>query len=87
MTALLFDTLVDECVDLELGADVDAARRSVEDEDVCVRVEPLGQNDLSSAAARPTKSRVLETELERGCSSAMAATASSLRPVDEALGA
>ena len=43
--------LVDERVDLRLGADVDAARRLVEDQDPALRRQPLGQHDLLLVAA------------------------------------
>ena len=47
-----FDHLVDEGVDLELRANINAARGFIKNEDVCVRVEPLGQNDLLLVATR-----------------------------------
>ena len=43
---------VDDRVDLVLGADVDAARRLVEDEDRRLRHQPLGEHDLLLVAAR-----------------------------------
>ena len=44
--------LVDERVDLRLGADVDAAGRLVEDQDAAARRQPLGEHDLLLVAAR-----------------------------------
>src|SRR5215471_1654337 len=44
--------LVDKRVDLRLGADIDAARRLVEDQDVAARRQPLGEHDLLLVAAR-----------------------------------
>ena len=41
----------DESLDLRLGPDVDAARRLVEDEDLGVRGQPAGQDDLLLVAA------------------------------------
>ena len=43
--------LVEQAVDLLLGADVDAARGLVEDQDVAVLDEPLGDDDLLLVAA------------------------------------
>ena len=43
--------VVEKPVDLALGADVDAARRLVEDQDVGVAREPLGDDDLLLVAA------------------------------------
>src|SRR5437667_373530 len=48
----LLRELVQEVVDLALRADVDPARRLVEDEDVGVRGEPLRDDDLLLRAAR-----------------------------------
>ena len=44
--------LVEELVDLLLGADVDAASRLVEDEDVAVLDQPAGDDRLLLVAAR-----------------------------------
>lgn len=46
------DLLVSTMIDLELGADVDAAGRFVQDEDNGVGGEPSGQHDLLLIAAR-----------------------------------
>src|SRR5699024_1710754 len=46
-----FDELVQQLVDLVLGTHVDAAGRLVEDEDVAVLGEPLGDDDLLLVAA------------------------------------
>ena len=43
--------LVQQPVDLALGADVDAARRLVEDQDVAVAQQPFGDDDLLLVAA------------------------------------
>ena len=43
--------LVDHCVDLRLGADVDAARRLIEDQHRRVGVEPFAQHHLLLVAA------------------------------------
>ena len=42
---------VHQVVDLDFGADVDAARRLVEDEDARVAGEPLAEDDLLLVAA------------------------------------
>ena len=42
----------EQLVDLGLGADVDAARRLVEEQDVAVAQQPLGDDDLLLVAAR-----------------------------------
>ena len=44
--------LGDDPVDLDLGADVDAAGRFVEDQQARLRGQPLGQDDLLLVAAR-----------------------------------
>ncbi len=44
--------LVEQVVDLLLGADVDASRGLIEDEDVHLRGQPLGDDDLLLVAAR-----------------------------------
>ena len=44
--------LADQVVDAGLGADVDAARRLVEDQDLRLRLQPLGEHDLLLVAAR-----------------------------------
>ncbi len=49
--------LGDDPVDLDLGADVDAARRLVEDQDRRLRGQPLGQDDLLLVAARQRRRR------------------------------
>ena len=48
----LLREVVQQPVDLALGADVDAARRLVEDQDVGVGGEPLADDDLLLVAAR-----------------------------------
>ena len=48
----MFGELVDELVNLVLGPDVDAAGGFVEDDDLGVALEPLGENDLLLIAAR-----------------------------------
>ena len=45
------DEVVDQAVDLDLGADVDAAGRLVEDEDARLRLEPFREHDLLLVAA------------------------------------
>ncbi len=52
--------LVDERVNLRLGADVDAARRLVEDQHGASRGEPLRQHDLLLVAARQRGGRRVE---------------------------
>ena len=52
--------LVDEGVDLGLGADVDAARRLVEDQDRAARRQPLRQHDLLLVAAGERRRRRVE---------------------------
>ena len=42
----LLDKAVHYVVNLDLCADVDTTGRLVEDKDVCVRVDPLADNDL-----------------------------------------
>ena len=43
---------VQQLVDLALGADVDAARRLVEEQDVAIAQQPFGDHDLLLVAAR-----------------------------------
>jgi hypothetical protein len=43
--------VIDQAVDVGLGADVDAAGRFVEDQEAGVRVEPFAQHDLLLVAA------------------------------------
>src|SRR5262245_19684527 len=45
------DQLTHQPIDLDLAPDVDATRRLVEEEDLRVRVEPLGDDDLLLVAA------------------------------------
>ena len=44
-----------QLVDFALGADVDAARRLVEKQDVAVAHEPFGDDDLLLVAARSSR--------------------------------
>ena len=44
--------VVDQLMDLDLGADVDAARRFVEDQHLGLRLQPLADDDLLLVAAR-----------------------------------
>ena len=53
----LGDQLVDDLVDLVLGADVDAARRLVEDEDRRSAQQPFGDHHLLLVAARKRDAR------------------------------
>ena len=47
----MLDQGPDELVDVPLGADVDAAGRVVEDNEVGIGLQPLGQDDLLLVAA------------------------------------
>src|ERR1700733_7818783 len=49
-----------ETVDLALRANVDAARRLVEDDDIAASEEPFGQHDLLLVAAREAGDRRLD---------------------------
>ena len=51
--------LVDDRIDLVLGADVDAARRLVHDEDRRLGQQPLREDDLLLVAARQALGRLL----------------------------
>ena len=75
----------DEPVDLLLGADVDAARRLVDDDDARIELHHLGEQ-AASAGCRPTSGRREGSCRRRGCRSAGSprrAPAASLRAVDE----
>ena len=50
---------VASCFDLGLGADVDAARRLVEDEQLAVHAQPAGQQHLLLVAAGELADRLL----------------------------
>ena len=52
--------LVDQAVDLGLRADVDPARRLVEDEDLRSGRQPAGQHDLLLVAARQLADLLVE---------------------------
>jgi hypothetical protein len=54
--------LVEQVIDLALGAHVDAARRLVEDQDLGVGGQPLADDDLLLVAAR----EVLDLLLQAG---------------------
>ena len=51
--------LVDELVDLDLGAHVDAARRLVEDEHLGLGGQPLGEHHLLLGAAGEVERQLL----------------------------
>ncbi len=61
--------VVDDRIDLVLGADIDAAGRLVEDQHVRVGEEPLAQN-VPSAGCRPTGSPWLADARGSGCAGA-----------------
>ena len=52
--------LGDDPVDLDLGADVDAARRLVEDQHPRLRRQPLGEHDLLLVAARQRADQLVD---------------------------
>jgi hypothetical protein len=52
MALALCSQRIEELVDFGLGADVDAARRLVEDQHVAIAQQPLGDDDLLLVAAR-----------------------------------